>query len=57
MRNQLEPEEGRVEQNIQKNLLTDISLLLFNLSLGKKENKETVLFVFSQSEKKRKDRN
>lgn len=57
MRNQLEPEEGRVEQNIQKNLLIDISLLLFNLSLRKKENEETVLFVFSQSEKKKKDRN
>lgn len=50
--NQLEPEEEQVHENLRRDLLINISLFLFNLSLVKKENKD-VLFVASQWEKKR----
>lgn len=54
MRNQLEPEEGRMEQNIQKNLLIDISLLSFNLRLGKKRKQRNYIICIQSVGKEKK---
>lgn len=42
-----EPKEEQVQEDIQRDLSINISLLVFNLSLIKKENNENVSFVDS----------